>query len=207
MSGTPIPPRDYTTCELCFNVFEHDNPRDKRVAGFICTRCASLMRLAQPAYKQEEGEGLKPTNPKDAIGSDKIPFYLWPEIASVLGALAFEDGALKYGRANWRVGGVRFTIYYDAMRRHMNKILEGEWLDPDSGLPHIGHVLACAGIIADAYYAGCLDMDTNYPGGYVKAINDLTPNVARLKEKYKDRHPHHWTSKDVPAPLPLKKAE
>ena len=140
---------------------------------------------------------MKPTNPKDVIGSDKIPYHLWPETATILGSLALLDGALKYGRGNWRVAGVRFSIYYDALRRHMNKIQENEWMDPDSGLPHIAHVLACAGIIADAAAAGKLVMDGNYPGGYVGLIETMTPHVKRLKEHHKDKHPHHYTSADI----------
>jgi hypothetical protein len=153
--------------------------------------------MAKREYVQEQGEGLKPTNPKDAIGGDKIPYHLWPETATILGCLAMLEGALKYGRANWRPGGVKLSIYYDAARRHWNKIMEGEWIDPDSGIPHIGHALACAAIVADAHANGKIDMDCNYPGGYVKLIEEMTPHVKRMKEKYADRNPHHWTSKDV----------
>lgn len=46
----------------------------------------------------------KPTNPKDIIGCNKIPMHLWPETATMLGAMALLDGMLKYGRSNWRAG-------------------------------------------------------------------------------------------------------
>ena len=49
----------------------------------------------------------KPTNPKDAVGSDKLPLHLWPTTATVVGALGLLDGALKYGRSNFRAVGVR----------------------------------------------------------------------------------------------------
>jgi len=155
------------------------------------------VKQANPNYQQQEGPGLKPSNPKDMIGSDKIPFHLWPETATILGSLALLDGALKYGRGNWRVAGVRFTIYYDALRRHMNKWLEGEKKDPDSGLPHFAHVLACAAILADAEASGTLTDDSNFPGGYVTAVDELTPHVKRLKEVHKDKHPHHYTRADA----------
>ena len=48
---------------------------------------------------------LKETNPKDAIGSQKLPLHLWPTTATAMGCLGLLDGALKYGRANWRVSG------------------------------------------------------------------------------------------------------
>ena len=150
-------------------------------------------------YTQQEGEGMKATNPKDAIGSSKIPFHLWPETATIYGSLGLLDGMLKYGRMNWRPAGVKFSIYFDAMRRHMNKINEGEWTDPDSGLPHLCHVGACWAIITDAYAAGQLTMDTNFPGGYVETVAAMTPHVERLKKLHAEQGhaPHHWTRADV----------
>jgi len=160
------------------------------------TKVTAAVYPAVP-YMQEEGDGLKPTNPKDIIGGDKIPFHLWPETATIMGALGLLDGALKYGRANWRVAGVRTSIYYDALRRHMNKIFEGEELDPDSGLPHYAHALACLAILVDAKAAGLLVDDANYPGGYTKLLGEMTPHVKRLKEHHKEKHPHHYTAKDA----------
>lgn len=147
-------------------------------------------------YKQEAGDGLKPTNPKDAIGGNKIPFHLWPETATIMGSLGMLDGALKYGRANWRAGGVKASIYFDALRRHVNKLWEGEDIDPDSGLPHECHALACLAILIDAKAAGVLDDDRSYPGGYTRLIEQMTPHVARLKEHHKGKDPHHYTIQD-----------
>lgn len=136
----------------------------------------------------------KLSNPKDLIGSDKIPFHLWPETATALGSLGLLDGALKYGRGNFRAVGVRASIYYDALRRHVNKWFEGEDVDPDSGLPHLAHALACLAILVDAQAANKLTDDRQYPGGYVDYIASLTPHVKRLKDKYKDRpQPVHYT--------------
>ena len=52
----------------------------------------------------------KDTNPKDAIGSGKVPMHLWPSTATAVGSIALLNGALKYGRSNWRVAGVRASI-------------------------------------------------------------------------------------------------
>jgi hypothetical protein len=131
-------------------------------------------------------------NPKDIIGSNKIPLHLWPETATVYGALAFLDGALKYGRSNFRAVGVRASIYNDAAKRHLNKWFEGEDLDPDSGLPHLAHALACVAILIDATEAGKLNDDRNFKGGYIELIERFTPHVARLKEIHKDRNPKHY---------------
>ena len=142
-------------------------------------------------------DGDKPTNPKDAIGSDKLPLHLWPETATALGCLGLLDGALKYGRANFRVIGVRYSIYIDALRRHVNALFEGENIDPDSGLPHEAHALACLAIIIDARAAGKLTDDRQYPGGYRKFVEQLTPHVKRLKEKHGDKSPRHYTIADA----------
>lgn len=138
----------------------------------------------------------KPTNPKDAIGSDKVPLHLWPEVATVHGSLAMLDGALKYGRSNFRAIGVRSTIYYDACRRHLSAWFEGEDTAADSGVSHLGHALACIAILLDASAAGKLNDDRMVRGGYDVSLAELTPHVARLKEKYKDRNPRHYTIAD-----------
>jgi hypothetical protein len=140
----------------------------------------------------------KLTNPKDLVGSDKLPLHLWPETATAMGCLGCLDGMLKYGRANWRHAGVRASIYVDAVHRHMNKWFEGEVLDPDSGIPHLSHAIACIAIIIDSEAAGKLNDDRNTPGGYAKLIGEITPHVKRLKELHAKRNPKHYTIKDQP---------
>jgi len=134
----------------------------------------------------------KPSNPKDLLGAKKVPYHLWPETATIQGTLALLEGALKYGRSNWRGVGVRASIYYDALRRHANAWFEGQDNDPDSGLDHLGHALACLAIIIDARAKGLLTDDRMYPGGYDATIKAATPHVARLQEKYADRNPKHY---------------
>lgn len=136
---------------------------------------------------------LKPTNPKDLIGSGKLPLHLWPVTATALGSLGLLDGMLKYGRSNFRAVGVRASIYYDAASRHLNAWFEGEEADPDSGLPHLAHALACLAIIVDAEAAGKLNDDRMHPGGYRSLIDSLTPHVARLKAVHEDKAPTHYT--------------
>ena len=139
----------------------------------------------------------KPTNPKDIIGSAKLPLHLWPESATVLGTLGLLEGALKYGRGNWREAGVRASIYKDALERHVSAWFEGEEKDPDSGLPHLAHALACLAIIVDAQMCGKLVDDRQYNGeGYRKFVDRYTPEVERLQKKYFDRAPKHYTIED-----------
>lgn len=151
-------------------------------------------------------DGMKGSNPKDAIGADKIPYHLWPEIASAYGSLGMLEGALKYGRSNYRAIGVKASIYYDAARRHLAAWFEGEEVAPDSGIPHLGHALACLAIIVDAQAAGKFIDDRMIKGGYQDKLAELTPNVPRLKEKYQDKDPKHYTIQDNPISEELQEA-
>mgnify|MGYP001569976814 CR=1 FL=1 len=146
--------------------------------------------------RQAKGADTKNTNPKDICGSSKLPLSLWPMSATALGCLGLLDGMLKYGRMNWRKAGVRATIYYDALTRHMTKWMEGEDVDSDSGLPHLAHALACLAIVVDAKAAGMLNDDRHVRGGTIEFLKELTPHVARLKALHKDRTPRHWTIRD-----------
>lgn len=95
-------------------------------------------------------QGTKDTNPKDAVGVKKAP------ISTVSGAviaelgLAMLEGARKYGRHNYRVAGVRGSVYRDAAWRHLNKWWEGQDVDPDSGLSHITKAIASLMVLRDA---------------------------------------------------------
>lgn len=146
---------------------------------------------------------VKPSNPKDNVGSTKLPFHLWPETATALGCLGLLDGELKYGRSNFRAVGVRASIYVDACRRHLAAWFEGESVDPDSGVPHLGHALACLAILVEAEAAGNLNDDRMFPTNYRVWINTLTPYVAKLQQKYADRPvPVHYTIRsEIPSNL------
>lgn len=92
----------------------------------------------------------KPTNPKDAIGSRKAGISNVPaQVVAELG-LAMLEGAAKYGRHNYRIAGVRASVYYDAAMRHLMSWWEGEDIDPDSGLPHVVKAMACLAVMRDA---------------------------------------------------------
>jgi Domain of unknown function (DUF5664) len=140
----------------------------------------------------------KDTNPKDALGDDKIPFHLVPDTAVLLCAMAMLDGGGKYGRSNWMPMGAKASVYHSALRRHIARWWAGEDIDPDSGLPHLGHIMACAAILIDAEANGNLVDDRSYPGGYIKLVEKMTPHVKRIKEKHKDKNPKHWTKLDAP---------
>ena len=136
---------------------------------------------------------LSNPNPKDAIANGKIPMHLWPATATAMGAIGLLDGMNKYGRLNWREAGVRASVYVSACQRHLHAWFEGEDSDQESSIPHLAHALACLAILVDADAAGKLTDDRQYPGGYRKLMDELTPLVAMVNEKYADKEaPKHY---------------
>ncbi len=136
----------------------------------------------------------KDTNPKAAFAANKVPFHLWPALASATGAMGLLEGACKYGRSNWRKAGVRASTYVDALLRHVCDYFEGNDTDPDSGLPQFAHMLACCAILVDASASGVLVDDRQYKGaGYRRVLQSLTEHVQRIREKYADKNPKHYS--------------
>lgn len=71
--------------------------------------------------------------------SSKTPLNLLdPSALEGLGAvLAF--GAEKYSANNWKKG-LSYSRIIASMLRHIFAIMKGEYIDPESNLPHIDHV-------------------------------------------------------------------
>ena len=95
-------------------------------------------------------EHTKDTNPKDAIGSTKPPIANVPlSVISEVG-MALAEGQWKYGGYNWRVIGVRASVYWDATFRHLKAWWEGEDTDPDSQLSHVTKAISALTVLRDA---------------------------------------------------------
>ena len=56
---------------------------------------------------------------------------------------ALENGAAKYGRDDWKKG-MSIETSLASMLRHIHKFSDGEDIDSESGVHHIGHVMANA---------------------------------------------------------------
>lgn len=96
------------------------------------------------------------TNPKDIAARERCPLHLIPSIAETEIAWVLGDGAAKYGQFNWRAEKISLLNYLGAMRRHINRILDGEDSDSESGLLHLAHVAATACIVMDAMEHDCM---------------------------------------------------
>ncbi|MCB7129937.1 MAG: hypothetical protein J3T61_10420, partial [Candidatus Brocadiales bacterium] len=102
-------------------------------------------------------------NPKSLTGVKKVPLRLNPPAALIYMAMGFKDGARKYGPYNWRTNKVAASVYIDAIERHIQAYKDGQDTD-ESGGPVLGHILACAAILADATESGNL-IDDRPPAG------------------------------------------
>lgn len=96
------------------------------------------------------------TNPKDLEGDKKPPLSLVPPCAIVGMAMAFKEGARKYGAYNWRSKKVQAMIYIDAALRHIGQKLDGEDIDPESGVDHLDAAMASLAVYKDAQETGNL---------------------------------------------------
>jgi hypothetical protein len=138
----------------------------------------------------------KPTNPKDAIAVTKLPLHLVPSTVPIYAALAFAEGAAKYGAFNWRAAGVRDSVYRSALERHLFKYANGEWADPKTGVPHLASIIACAGIILDAKLCGKLTDDRPPPAPVSALVDAMEEDVRRIFGMFADCQPHHHSIAD-----------
>lgn len=108
-----------------------------------------------PSFMEKAGLDLsdaqvKDSNPKDGCGAKKPPLsYIPRPVLYEVGNALFE-GSRKYGAYNWRIAGVRASIYQDACGRHIDAWQEGQDLDPDSGVHHLSKAIAGLMVIRDA---------------------------------------------------------
>lgn len=137
-------------------------------------------KTAKPAPKSGLFAVTKDTNPKDAIGASKAPFStVSAAVVSEIG-LAMLEGALKYGRHNYRVFGVRSSVYYDAAKRHLESYWEGEDIDPDSKLLHLSKAMASLAVLLDATLSGMVNDDRpprTLPPGWLRKRNAIAAKM------------------------------
>lgn len=151
---------------------------------------------------------IKDSNPKDSIGQAKwrvftvVPITVMWELG-----LAMWEGAAKYGRHNYRVGGVRASVYVDAAMGHITQWWEGEDFDPDSGMSHITKAIASLVVLRDAMMqeATCragIFTDDRAPASDVAAIRaGLQLHMDHLQQQYPNPKPAFQQSQVVESTL------
>lgn len=114
-------------------------------------------------------------NPKSAFGMAKPGISSIPPVALLHCGRGMDDGVVKYGLTNWRENSVSAGIYYNAAFRHLASWWDGEREASDSGVHHLGHVMACCAILLDAEAGGQLiDDRPAVPGKFSAMVKELT---------------------------------
>lgn len=138
---------------------------------------------------------VKDTNPKDAVGVKKgRSFSSMSWHVNRLVGLGMLEGARKYGRHNYRIAGVRSSVYFDATLEHLTSWWEGEDIDKDSGLSHIIKAICSLYVLADAEISGMLNDDrpprrkdiTEFKAMAQKLVDEIferTPNAVAAYTK------------------------
>jgi hypothetical protein len=160
---------------------------NERETAMIASEAARIQKMALDAPLSETErlqnqaiggtvvKAIETGNPKDKIGVKKPQLNLVPASSILYQALAMEDGARKYGAYNWRDNKVILSIYIAAAKRHIDQFYDaGEELASDSQKPHLGHALACLGIIVDAIETGNIIDDRPTPSKYSELLDKWT---------------------------------
>jgi hypothetical protein len=78
--------------------------------------------------------------------SGKLPLSIIPKEALEGMAAALAFGAKKYSMHNFK-GGIEYSRIADAALRHILAYMDNQSIDPESGLSHLDHALACLGML------------------------------------------------------------
>lgn len=122
---------------------------------------------------------FKASNPKDSVGVKKAPMSCVSSFVVMEMALGMMEGGRKYGRHNYRVAGVRASVYYDAAMRHLMAWWEGEDIDKESGLSHITKALSCLSVLRDSMHVGNWvdDRPPKLEDGWVSTLNKKASDI------------------------------
>jgi len=125
----------------------------------------------------------KETNPKDTVGVSKVPMSTVSGPVFMEVGLGMMEGALKYGRHNYREAGVRASVYFDGLMRHTWSWWEGEDIDADSGLNHITKAITDLVVLRDSMIRNNWtdDRPPKVKEGWIQEFNK---KAAELIKKY-----------------------
>jgi hypothetical protein len=176
-----------------------ENARDRVNSIFTETSDRFVPNITYVAAKDVAGFAQKvqvkdsnpsPENPKDSVGVKRWRQFIHVPM-SVLCELgvAMLEGGRKYGRANWRVAGVRASVYVDAAMGHIIQWWEGEDVDADSGLSHITKAIASLTVLRDAMIQDMLTDDRPPKANLDKLRTELQAAVDGIFERIPEPKP------------------
>jgi len=133
--------------------------------------------------KEDNGKGTKLDSGKPRM--DLIPMKAMEEVASVL-----TFGAKKYDAWNWSKG-INYSRLNGAALRHLTAFMEGENIDPETGISHIAHA-ACNMLFLLDMVRNKPDMDDRRftlqprPEDIKKVFDELQNKLDELGKPLKD---------------------
>lgn len=133
----------------------------------------------------------KKIHPKDIQGNKKVPLSLIPPSAYIFQSISHNlGGRVKgYGPYNWRdkKQPVSYSVYLEAIFRHMLLAMDGEDFDDESLGPHESSIMACCSIIMDARLNETLVDDRHKTGRLKKLMKDTENLLVEQKKNYKKK--------------------
>jgi len=90
----------------------------------------------------------------------KIKWSLVPQSALLPMVEVLEFGAKKYAPHNWKKG-LSITEICESLKRHLDAFMEGEDLDLESGLHHVGH-MQCNTLFLSYMLQNMSELDDRY---------------------------------------------
>jgi len=143
-----------TSNDTASNVLNITSPNDTRwclgadgkvYGDFMQYQKDTASSPTPPDPTNQQGVGMKYDGgkPRWSLMMQGLPKFL-DGIAAVL-----TFGAKKYAAHSWRTVPEGYERYRDALYRHLAAIERGEYLDPESGLPHWHHVGCNAGFCSE----------------------------------------------------------
>lgn len=122
---------------------------------------------------------MSQTAERKNVGKAMISLVMEARHAITGCAFVLMNGIAKYSRGNWRKG-LKWTETIDSMDRHKLAFVSGEDLDPESGLPHVDHILCNALFLAE-HYRTHKELDDR-----VKVKQPMTPELKALYNQAMD---------------------
>ena len=121
--------RNCVKCETCSCYYSPSELKEIKKENFKTTHqeLQEEKEITKEFYEAKYDQGKPRFDLLDPIFEE--------EIAQIL-----EFGARKYEANSWQTIPDPMNRYIAAMRRHLNAMQQGEYLDPDSGLPHHAHM-------------------------------------------------------------------
>jgi hypothetical protein len=117
----------------------------------IYKSCAADATIGK--QERKDGSALKYDNSKPPM--DLLSRKALVELAKVM-----EFGRVKYAAHNWRKG-MAWSRVIAALLRHALAYSDGETTDPETGLSHAAHVMACAMFLVE-YEQTHIELDDRY---------------------------------------------